>query len=171
MLIIRWTTAGWQRRRNMNRHLYFARGWNPWGKDLSLTELPDSRSTVSTELHHSGLYVSSLTRLSHSCLRSCGRYDNHRDALLKGGVSGDYEDDSIDLLQYFTVTCYSGYGDDEKVSVFRSCARMTLLTSSHITSLDSSFNMDDVNGLNDILDPSAQKSSLSFKHMPRSLIW
>ncbi|XP_037608271.1 dnaJ homolog subfamily C member 21 isoform X1 [Sebastes umbrosus] len=41
-------------------------------------------------------------------------YDNHRDALMKGGVSGDYEDDSIDLLQYFTVTCYSGFGDDEK---------------------------------------------------------
>ncbi|XP_022532250.1 dnaJ homolog subfamily C member 21 isoform X2 [Astyanax mexicanus] len=41
-------------------------------------------------------------------------YDNHRDALLKGGVSGEYQDDSIDLVQYFTVTCYSGYGDDEK---------------------------------------------------------
>nr|XP_015798363.2 dnaJ homolog subfamily C member 21 isoform X2 [Nothobranchius furzeri] len=41
-------------------------------------------------------------------------YDNHREALLKGGLSGDYEDDSIDLLQYFTVTCYSGYGDDDK---------------------------------------------------------
>ncbi|KAG7477088.1 hypothetical protein MATL_G00090480 [Megalops atlanticus] len=41
-------------------------------------------------------------------------YDNHREALLKGGVGGEYEDDSIDLLQYFTVTCYSGYGDDEK---------------------------------------------------------
>ncbi|XP_046901603.1 dnaJ homolog subfamily C member 21 [Hypomesus transpacificus] len=41
-------------------------------------------------------------------------YDNHREALLKGGVSGDYEDNSIDLLQYFTVSCYSGYGDDEK---------------------------------------------------------
>ncbi|XP_047227718.1 dnaJ homolog subfamily C member 21 isoform X3 [Girardinichthys multiradiatus] len=41
-------------------------------------------------------------------------YDNHREALLKGGLSSDYEDDSIDLLQYFTVTCYSGYGDDEK---------------------------------------------------------
>ncbi|KAK2819261.1 hypothetical protein Q5P01_024822 [Channa striata] len=41
-------------------------------------------------------------------------YDNHREALLKGGLSGDYEDDSIDLLQYFTVTCYSGYGDDEE---------------------------------------------------------
>ncbi|XP_075899830.1 dnaJ homolog subfamily C member 21 isoform X2 [Nelusetta ayraudi] len=41
-------------------------------------------------------------------------YDNHREALLKGGLSGDYEDDSVDLLQYFTVTCYSGFGDDEK---------------------------------------------------------
>ncbi|KAK5851961.1 hypothetical protein PBY51_023472 [Eleginops maclovinus] len=41
-------------------------------------------------------------------------YDNHREALLKGGISGDYADDSIDLLQYFTVTCYSGFGDDEK---------------------------------------------------------
>ncbi|XP_072517839.1 dnaJ homolog subfamily C member 21 [Salminus brasiliensis] len=41
-------------------------------------------------------------------------YDNHREALLKGGVDGEYQDDSIDLLQYFTVTCYSGYGDDEK---------------------------------------------------------
>ncbi|KAM9735856.1 dnaJ homolog subfamily C member 21 isoform 1-T1 [Menidia menidia] len=41
-------------------------------------------------------------------------YDNHREALLKGGLSGDYEDDSVDLLQYFTVTCYSGYGDDDK---------------------------------------------------------
>lgn len=45
------------------------------------------------------------------------RYDNHREALLKGGVSGDYQDDSIDLLQFFTVTCYSGYGDDEKVNI------------------------------------------------------
>ncbi|XP_068106414.1 dnaJ homolog subfamily C member 21 [Hyperolius riggenbachi] len=41
-------------------------------------------------------------------------YDNHRDALLKGGVDGEYQDDSLDLLQYFTVTCYSGFGDDEK---------------------------------------------------------
>ncbi|KAM6984704.1 dnaJ homolog subfamily C member 21 [Aplochiton taeniatus] len=41
-------------------------------------------------------------------------YDNHREALLKGGVNGEYADDSIDLLQYFTVSCYSGYGDDDK---------------------------------------------------------
>ncbi|XP_049563966.1 dnaJ homolog subfamily C member 21 isoform X2 [Orcinus orca] len=42
-------------------------------------------------------------------------YDNHREALLKGGLAGEYQDDSLDLLHYFTVTCYSGYGDDEKV--------------------------------------------------------
>uniref|UniRef100_K9J1N2 DnaJ homolog subfamily C member 21 n=1 Tax=Desmodus rotundus TaxID=9430 RepID=K9J1N2_DESRO len=41
-------------------------------------------------------------------------YDNHREALLKGGLDGEYQDDSVDLLHYFTVTCYSGYGDDEK---------------------------------------------------------
>ncbi|XP_010133606.1 PREDICTED: dnaJ homolog subfamily C member 21, partial [Buceros rhinoceros silvestris] len=41
-------------------------------------------------------------------------YDNHREALLKGGVDGDFQDDSLDLLRYFTVSCYSGYGDDEK---------------------------------------------------------
>ncbi|KAL2099628.1 hypothetical protein ACEWY4_004022 [Coilia grayii] len=49
-------------------------------------------------------------------------YDNHREALLKGGVDGEYQDDSIDLIQYFTVSCYSGYGDDEKgfYTVYRS---------------------------------------------------
>ncbi|NWI60546.1 DJC21 protein, partial [Calyptomena viridis] len=41
-------------------------------------------------------------------------YDDHREALLKGGVEGEYQDDSLDLLHYFTVSCYSGYGDDEK---------------------------------------------------------
>ncbi|XP_041043006.1 dnaJ homolog subfamily C member 21 isoform X2 [Carcharodon carcharias] len=41
-------------------------------------------------------------------------YDSHREAILKGGLNGDYEDDSVDLLQYFTTACYSGYGDDEK---------------------------------------------------------
>nr|XP_056704473.1 dnaJ homolog subfamily C member 21 [Euleptes europaea] len=41
-------------------------------------------------------------------------YDNHREALLKGGVDGEYQDDSVDILRFFTVTCYSGYGDDEK---------------------------------------------------------
>ncbi|NXQ98717.1 DJC21 protein, partial [Sagittarius serpentarius] len=48
-------------------------------------------------------------------------YDSHREALLRGGVDGDYQDDTLDLLHYFTVSCYSGYGDDEKgfFTVFR----------------------------------------------------
>ncbi|XP_043489180.1 dnaJ homolog subfamily C member 21 [Polistes fuscatus] len=41
-------------------------------------------------------------------------YDNHRDAILKGGIGEDYKDDSIDLFQYFTTTCFQGYNDDEK---------------------------------------------------------
>uniref|UniRef100_A0AAY5KK98 DnaJ homolog subfamily C member 21 n=1 Tax=Esox lucius TaxID=8010 RepID=A0AAY5KK98_ESOLU len=41
-------------------------------------------------------------------------YDNHREALLKGGVSGEYSGEKVDLVQFFTVTCYSGYGDDDK---------------------------------------------------------
>uniref|UniRef100_A0A6V7JJ97 DnaJ homolog subfamily C member 21 n=1 Tax=Bracon brevicornis TaxID=1563983 RepID=A0A6V7JJ97_9HYME len=41
-------------------------------------------------------------------------YDNHREAILKGGVGEDYKDESIDLFQYFSPSCFKGYGDDEK---------------------------------------------------------
>ncbi|KOX70672.1 DnaJ like protein subfamily C member 21 [Melipona quadrifasciata] len=41
-------------------------------------------------------------------------YDNHREAILKGGIDGNYKDDSIDLFQYFSTVCFKGYGDDEK---------------------------------------------------------
>ena len=41
-------------------------------------------------------------------------YDNHREAILKGGIGDDYQDDSIDLFQYFTTSCFKGYGDDDK---------------------------------------------------------
>uniref|UniRef100_A0A4X2LCU9 DnaJ homolog subfamily C member 21 n=1 Tax=Vombatus ursinus TaxID=29139 RepID=A0A4X2LCU9_VOMUR len=53
-------------------------------------------------------------------------YDNHREALLKRGADGDYQDDSLDLLHYFTVTCYSGYEDDEKgfYAVYRNVFEM-----------------------------------------------
>lgn len=57
-----------------------------------------------------------LQRIPFLMLYLFSRYDNHRDALLKGGVDGEYQDDSLDLVQYFTVTCYSGHGDDEKVT-------------------------------------------------------
>lgn len=43
-------------------------------------------------------------------------YDKHREAILRGGQGqGDqYEDESLNLFQYFTSTCYQGYKDDEK---------------------------------------------------------
>lgn len=48
-------------------------------------------------------------------------YDNHREAILKGGIGDDYKDDSIDLFQYFSTGCFKGYGDDSKsfYSVYR----------------------------------------------------
>ncbi|ELW53500.1 DnaJ like protein subfamily C member 21 [Tupaia chinensis] len=54
------------------------------------------------------------------------QYDNHREALLKGGLDGEYQDDSLDLLHYFTGACYSGYGDDEKgfYTVYRNVFEM-----------------------------------------------
>ncbi|KAB0385868.1 hypothetical protein FD755_000824, partial [Muntiacus reevesi] len=54
-------------------------------------------------------------------------YDNRREALVKGGRDGEYQEDSLDLLHYFTVTCYSGYGDDEKsyYTVYRNDFEMT----------------------------------------------
>uniref|UniRef100_A0A2K6LER7 DnaJ homolog subfamily C member 21 n=1 Tax=Rhinopithecus bieti TaxID=61621 RepID=A0A2K6LER7_RHIBE len=65
-------------------------------------------------------------------------YDNHREALLKGGLDGEYQDDSLDLLHYFTVTCYSGYGDDEKaVKVLRICFVTVFLGLLHGEELES----------------------------------
>ncbi|KAK2149764.1 hypothetical protein LSH36_437g02101 [Paralvinella palmiformis] len=43
-------------------------------------------------------------------------YDKHREAILRGGLGrgDDYEDNSLDVYQYFNTGCFSGYGDDEK---------------------------------------------------------
>ncbi|XP_052895508.1 dnaJ homolog subfamily C member 21 [Anopheles moucheti] len=38
-------------------------------------------------------------------------YDNHREQILRGGHT-DYEDSSLDVFQYFTTSCYKGYGDE-----------------------------------------------------------
>ena len=40
-------------------------------------------------------------------------YDKHREALIRGLNSEDGDVEGIELLQYFTATCYSGFGDDE----------------------------------------------------------
>lgn len=31
---------------------------------------------------------------------------------MKGGLGGDYKDDSLDILPYFSASCYKGFGDD-----------------------------------------------------------
>ena len=41
-------------------------------------------------------------------------YDNHREAILKGGIGENYKDDSINLFQYFYTGCFKGYGDDDQ---------------------------------------------------------
>lgn len=41
-------------------------------------------------------------------------YDNHREAILKGGIGEDYKDDCINLFPYFSASCFKNYGDDEK---------------------------------------------------------
>ncbi|KAK9503249.1 hypothetical protein O3M35_011858 [Rhynocoris fuscipes] len=41
-------------------------------------------------------------------------YDRHRDSILKGGFGSDYQDDSLNVYQYFNSACFKGYGDDEK---------------------------------------------------------
>lgn len=47
-------------------------------------------------------------------------YDNHREQILHGTNSG-YEDSSLDVYQYFTSTCFKGFGDDDTsfYSVYR----------------------------------------------------
>ncbi|KOB67910.1 DnaJ subfamily C member 21-like protein [Operophtera brumata] len=38
-------------------------------------------------------------------------YDNHREQLLRGAGSS-YNDDSLDVYQYFSPSCYKGFGED-----------------------------------------------------------
>lgn len=42
-------------------------------------------------------------------------YDKHREAILKGGLGrgSDYEDQCLNVFQYFNTSCYTGFKDDE----------------------------------------------------------
>jgi len=40
-------------------------------------------------------------------------YDNHREEILRGGRGEQLQEEGIDLFQYFSSSCYSGWGDDE----------------------------------------------------------
>ncbi|TMS32742.1 hypothetical protein L596_000547 [Steinernema carpocapsae] len=41
-------------------------------------------------------------------------YDRYRENILAGGVDGDLKDEGIDLFAFFTSSCYTGFGDDDK---------------------------------------------------------
>ncbi|CAG7834323.1 unnamed protein product, partial [Allacma fusca] len=41
-------------------------------------------------------------------------YDEHRNALLKGGLEADFDEDIIDIFPFMTSGCYKGFGDDEE---------------------------------------------------------
>ncbi len=34
------------------------------------------------------------------------------------GHGDNYEDDSVDVYQYFNTSCFTGYGDDENVRIY-----------------------------------------------------
>lgn len=55
-------------------------------------------------------------------------YDKHREAILRGGLGhGEhYEDNSLDVFQYFNANCFSGYNDEEKgfYAVYREVFRV-----------------------------------------------
>ncbi|PSN52406.1 DnaJ subfamily C member 21 [Blattella germanica] len=68
-------------------------------------------------------------------------YDNHRESILKGAGS-DYKDDSLDVFQYFTPSCFRGYGDDEKgfYAVYREVFnKLSAEDSEYMTDEDSDF--------------------------------
>ncbi|CAJ0608135.1 unnamed protein product [Cylicocyclus nassatus] len=47
-------------------------------------------------------------------------YDRHRESILKGGFDGEYKQDSLDLFQFFTTSCYKGFdGEKSFYNVYR----------------------------------------------------
>ncbi len=44
-------------------------------------------------------------------------YDRHRDEILRGR-GGDYEEERLDVFQFFARSCFSGFDDEEKVMLF-----------------------------------------------------
>lgn len=81
-------------------------------------------------------------------------YDKHRESIIRGGANNNYEDNSLDVFQYFTSSCYSGFGDDDKgfYSVYREVFKT-------IAAEDSEFYSDDDS---DFEIPEFGKSDSSF---------
>lgn len=86
-------------------------------------------------------------------------YDKHRESILKGRLDNSYKDDSLDIFQYFTSSCYVGYSDDEKgfYSVYREVFnRLAAEDSEYHSDLDSDFEI-----------PNFGKSSSLFEEVVR----
>ena len=43
-----------------------------------------------------------------------GMTTNHREEILRGARGGKLDEDGLYVFQYFTSSCYSGLGDDDK---------------------------------------------------------
>ncbi|XP_058452802.1 dnaJ homolog subfamily C member 21 [Malaya genurostris] len=79
-------------------------------RKLALRWHPDKNLDNSEEANQQFLLVqAAYDVLSDSQERAW--YDNHREQILRGGHT-NYEDNSLDLFQYFTTSCYKGFGDD-----------------------------------------------------------
>lgn len=63
-------------------------------------------------------------------------YDKHREQIIRGSGS-DFEDNSLNVYQYFTASCYKGFGDDDEgfYTVFRNVFEQ--LASEEVEYLDS----------------------------------
>nr|CAG4642599.1 EOG090X085R [Evadne anonyx] len=45
-------------------------------------------------------------------------YDKHRDAILLGAKGADYQENSVNIFEYFTSACYSGFKDEDHQSFY-----------------------------------------------------
>jgi len=45
-------------------------------------------------------------------------YDKHRDAILLGAKGAEYQENSVNIFEYFTSACYSGFNDDDDESFY-----------------------------------------------------
>ncbi|XP_058821458.1 dnaJ homolog subfamily C member 21 [Topomyia yanbarensis] len=79
-------------------------------RKLALRWHPDKNLDNSEEANQQFLLVQAAYDVL-SDLQERAWYDNHREQILRGGHT-NYEDNSIDLFQYFTTACYKGFSDD-----------------------------------------------------------
>jgi hypothetical protein len=100
-------------------------GQSGWGGDpwLACPALCPSQPCPGLLLHAETCYSSCRF---HPCPACCCRYDSHRDQILRSGErhqaggGADFEpgqrpEDEPDLYQYFTASCFSGFGSGPKV--------------------------------------------------------